>query len=63
MSVRAPIWGTRPDLFEVLELARSGAITVNVEPFGLEDGPTAYERLRARIAARAGGAGAVGVTT
>ena len=32
----------------MLELARSGAISVNVETFGLEDGPAAYERLRAR---------------
>jgi propanol-preferring alcohol dehydrogenase len=35
-------------LFEVLELARSGAITVEVERFSLEEGPQAYERLRAR---------------
>lgn len=48
VSVRAPIWGTRPELFEVLDLARSGAITVNVEAFALDDGPAAYERLRAR---------------
>ena len=48
VSVRAPIWGTRPELFEVLDLARSGAIAVNVEAFALDDGPAAYERLRAR---------------
>ena len=47
-SVRAPTWGTRSDLFEVVELARSGAITVEVERFSLEDGPKAYERLHAR---------------
>ena len=47
-SVRAPVWGTRSDLLEVLDLARSGAIKVEVEPFPLEHGPEAYERLRAR---------------
>ena len=47
-SVRAPVWGTRSDLFEVLDLARSGAIKVEIERFSLEDGPKAYERLHAR---------------
>ena len=47
-SVRAPVWGTRPELLEVLELARSGAIKVETERFSLEDGPVAYERLHAR---------------
>jgi len=47
-SVRTPVWGTRPELYEVLELARSGAISVEIEQFSLEDGPTAYERLHAR---------------
>ncbi len=47
-SVRRPVWGTRPELYEVLDLARSGAITVETEQFSLEDGPRAYERLHAR---------------
>ena len=47
-SIRAPIWGTRPELVEVLDLARSGAIRVEVEQFPLAAGPEAYERLRAR---------------
>ena len=47
-SVRAPIWGTRSELFEVLDLARSGAIKVETERFSLDDGPMAYERLHAR---------------
>jgi alcohol dehydrogenase, propanol-preferring len=47
-SVRAPVWGTRPELMEVLDLARSGAINVETEQFSLEDGPRAYERLAAR---------------
>jgi propanol-preferring alcohol dehydrogenase len=45
-TVRAPVWGTRRDLIEVIDLARSGALTVEVEQFSLEDGPKAYERLR-----------------
>jgi len=44
-SVRAPYWGSRSELFEVLELARSGAIHVETEVFSLDDGPKAYERL------------------
>jgi propanol-preferring alcohol dehydrogenase len=47
-SARAPVWGTRPELIEVLDLARSGAIKVETEQFSLEDGPKAYERLHAR---------------
>ncbi len=44
-SVRAPYWGSRSELFEVLELARSGAIHVETEVFSLDDAPKAYERL------------------
>ncbi|MCJ7710951.1 MAG: zinc-binding dehydrogenase [Chloroflexi bacterium] len=47
-NVRAPYWGSRGELFEVLDLARSGAIHVEVERFTLEDGPKAYERMHAR---------------
>lgn len=47
-NVRAPYWGTRSELFEVLDLARSGAIRVEIERFGLEDGPKAYEQMHAR---------------
>lgn len=46
-SVRAPYWGSRSELFEVLELARSGAVHVETEVFSLEEAPTAYERLHA----------------
>lgn len=46
-SVRAPYWGTIPELFEVLALARSGAVHVETERFSLDDAPTAYERLHA----------------
>ena len=44
-SVRSPYWGSRSELFEVLELARSGAIHVETEVFSLDDAPRAYERL------------------
>jgi propanol-preferring alcohol dehydrogenase len=46
-SVRAPVWGTRSDLLDVLDLARRGAIKVEVERFALADGSKAYERMRA----------------
>lgn len=47
VAVRAPYWGTRDELIEVLELARRGQIHVETEKFSLEEGPTAYERLHA----------------
>ena len=43
--VRAPYWGYRSELFEVLELARTGAIHVQTEVFSLDDAPKAYEKL------------------
>jgi len=46
-SITAPYWGTRSELFEVLELARSGAIHVETEVFSLDDGVEAYHRLHA----------------
>ena len=44
-SVRAPYWGTRPELMEVLDLARTGAIHVEVERYTLDEAPTAYRKL------------------
>jgi propanol-preferring alcohol dehydrogenase len=44
-SVRAPYWGSRSELFEVLDLARSGAIHVQTQVFSLDDAPKAYELL------------------
>lgn len=44
-SVRAPYWGSRAELLEVLDLARSGSVRVHVERFGLDDAPEAYRRL------------------
>ena len=46
-SIRGPYWGTRSELFEVLELARTGAISVETEVFSLEEAPQAYEKLDA----------------
>ncbi|MEV8150933.1 NAD(P)-dependent alcohol dehydrogenase [Arthrobacter sp. NPDC080073] len=43
VTVRAPYWGSRAELFEVLELARSGQIKVHVEAFGMNDAAHAYE--------------------
>jgi propanol-preferring alcohol dehydrogenase len=44
-QVRAPYWGSLPELYEVLDLARSGLVTVETEVFSLDDAPVAYERL------------------
>lgn len=45
VAVRAPYWGTRDELIEVLDLARAGRVSVEVERFALEDAPQAYRRL------------------
>ncbi|WP_448609412.1 NAD(P)-dependent alcohol dehydrogenase [Geodermatophilus sp. URMC 60] len=44
-SVRAPYWGTRTELMEVLDLARAGAVHVEVEKYSLDEAPEAYRRL------------------
>lgn len=44
-SVRAPYWGTRGELEEVIGLARSGAVSVHVERFVLDDAVAAYAKL------------------
>jgi propanol-preferring alcohol dehydrogenase len=45
VSVRSPYWGSRSELMEVLELARRGQISVEVETFTLDEAPRAYELL------------------
>lgn len=45
-AARAPYWGSRSELMEVVELARAGKISVEVETFSLTDAPMAYKRLR-----------------
>lgn len=44
-AVRAPYWGSRSELMEVLDLARVGAVNVHVERYGIDDAPEAYARL------------------
>ena len=45
VSVRAPYWGSRSELIEVLELARRGQVNVEVETFTLDEAPRAYQLL------------------
>lgn len=45
VQVRAPYWGSRGELAEVIALAQNGLIDVEVEQFSLEQGPEAYRRL------------------
>lgn len=53
-SIRAPFWGSRHELWEVVELARSGHLRVEVEQCSLEEAPFFYERLkRGQIRGRA----------
>ncbi len=47
VAVRAPYWGSRSELMEVLDLARVGKISVETETFSLADAPGAYEKLHA----------------
>ncbi|GAB2927135.1 NAD(P)-dependent alcohol dehydrogenase [Streptomyces mayteni] len=47
VAVTAPYWGSRGELGEVLALARSGAVEVRVETYGIDEAPMAYERLHA----------------
>jgi alcohol dehydrogenase, propanol-preferring len=44
-AVRAPYWGSRSELIEVLDLARVGAVGVHVERYGIDGAVEAYERL------------------
>ncbi|GAA1139492.1 NAD(P)-dependent alcohol dehydrogenase [Nesterenkonia lutea] len=43
--IRAPYWGARPELIEVVELARTGQLDVETEQFSLDQGPEAYRKL------------------
>lgn len=44
-SVRAPYWGSRSELIEVLDLARTGSVGVHVEQYTLDTAVEAYEKL------------------
>ncbi len=53
-SLSRPSWGTLPELYEVVALARAGSIEIEVEPLRLEDAIDGYARLRSgAIAGRA----------
>jgi alcohol dehydrogenase, propanol-preferring len=53
-SVSTPYWGSRPELIELIELAREGAVSAHVEEYGLADAPAVYDRLHhGRIKGRA----------
>lgn len=47
-AVRTPYWGSRGELIEVLDLARRGQVTVEIERFSLDEAPVAYEQLHER---------------
>ena len=47
VSVRAPYWGSRSELREVIDLARAGDVTVHTEVYGIDDAVAAYEKLHA----------------
>lgn len=47
VSARAPYWGSRSELREVLDLARVGAVTVHTEVYGIRDAVRAYDKLHA----------------
>ncbi|WP_342023579.1 NAD(P)-dependent alcohol dehydrogenase [Arthrobacter citreus] len=45
-TIRSPYWGSRPELIEVFDLARSSGINVHTEVYSLDDAPKAYEKLK-----------------
>jgi len=45
-TIGVSTWGSRRDLFEVIELADRGLIQVNSQRFSLDEAPFAYEKLR-----------------
>jgi len=47
VSLATTYWGSRPELFELLELARRGHIAAHIEQTPLDQAPAAYERLHA----------------
>nr|WP_258573742.1 NAD(P)-dependent alcohol dehydrogenase [Streptomyces sp. KM273126] len=54
LRLSLPFWGTRPELADVISLARSGAIHVETEPFPLSAAQEAFDRLRGgRVRGRA----------
>ena len=52
-SVRAPYRGTRAELMEVLDLARAGAVQVEVGKYSLDEVPEAYRLHEGAVRGRA----------
>ncbi|RJL31825.1 NAD(P)-dependent alcohol dehydrogenase [Bailinhaonella thermotolerans] len=53
-TVTSPYWGSRGELIEVLDLARTGLVSVHTETYPIDDAPVAYHRLHeGRIRGRA----------
>ncbi|MGX1910639.1 NAD(P)-dependent alcohol dehydrogenase [Streptomyces phaeochromogenes] len=46
VRISLPFWGTRPELEEVVALARKGVVRVETEEFALSSTPEAIDRLR-----------------
>ncbi len=46
-AVRVPYWGSRAELIEVLDLARAGQVSVEIQRYSLDDAPAAYQALAA----------------
>lgn len=54
VRIGVPFWGALPDLYDVIALARGGAISVTTTEFSLDDAPLAYAELEeGRILGRA----------
>lgn len=47
VTARAPYWGTRDELIELVDLAHTGVLDIEVEQFTLDEAPHAYERMAA----------------
>jgi propanol-preferring alcohol dehydrogenase len=47
LSVATTYWGSRPELIEVIDLARTGKIRPHVDLFGLDEAADVYDRMRA----------------
>lgn len=53
-NVRNIFWGSRPELWEVVDLARAGRLRVEVETYSLDQAPDVYKRLsRGEVLGRA----------
>ncbi|HEX6236561.1 MAG TPA: NAD(P)-dependent alcohol dehydrogenase [Acidimicrobiales bacterium] len=47
VSLATTYWGSRPELIELLELARRGSVRAHVEQHPLDEAPVVYEKLHA----------------